>query len=75
MFATSPQERLFATFQQFDTDGSGTIDPHELQQVLGPDVDVDEVLREVDSNGDGVVDYEEFCALMRQQGMLSQRKS
>ena len=34
-------------------------------------MDVTQVLRDVDTNNDGVVDYDEFCALMRREGHLS----
>lgn len=65
------EERLFKMFEQFDADKSGTIDAAELEQMLGPDVDVKQVLLDVDTNNDGVVDYDEFCALMRRGGHLS----
>ena len=55
-----------AAFQLFDKDGGGSIDAAEIAAVLGHDINVEtdavwaEVVREVDSNGDGRVDFEEF---------------
>lgn len=39
-----------------------------LQKVAGANVsnEVKNVLKEVDRNGDGRIDYEEFCDMMRQ---------
>ena len=48
----------------FDRDGSGTVNAHELRQVmmnfgeqLGED-EVDEMMREADVDGDGEINYE-----------------
>ena len=40
-------------------------------KVFGPNVDIEDVLKEADQNGDGEINYEEFCALMRRKGKLS----
>lgn len=34
-------------------------------------MDIEDVLKEADQNGDGEINYEEFCALMRRKGKLS----
>lgn len=41
--------------------------------MAGADVsnEVKNVLKEVDRNGDGRIDYEEFCDMMRQVGNLA----
>lgn len=60
-------------FTFFDRDGNGTISPEELQQVLNSgslkgEVDsqfLDQVLQEVDRNGDGAIDFDEFMQMMR----------
>jgi hypothetical protein len=58
-------------FERHDADGSGTISPDELRLVmesLGEDMteeDFQKLLVEVDKDGDGEVDYEEFaCGLI-----------
>ena len=54
-------------FNEFDADGSGEIDKHELQALskrLGAplsDEELDTALKDLDLNGDGVIDFEEFC--------------
>merc|ERR1719376_39431 len=60
------ESRLRAAFNMFDQDNSGAIAAEELRVLLG---DVDdavwkEILDEVDSNGDGEVDFEEFETMM-----------
>ncbi len=50
-------------FKMFDTDGDGFIDASELRHLLTnlgeklSEVEVDEMIREVDMDGDGKVDY------------------
>ncbi|CEP01202.1 EF-hand domain-containing protein [Plasmodiophora brassicae] len=64
-------------FSLFDTDHSGTIDAKELQaamRALGFDVKKDEIRRmlsEVDSDGSGEIEFNEFVRLMT--GKMSQR--
>ena len=56
-----------ATFKQEDNDQSGFIDRDELREVLHKlcgnvtDVGVDACCAELDLNGDGKIDYNEFC--------------
>ncbi|KAI3438381.1 hypothetical protein D9Q98_000813 [Chlorella vulgaris] len=65
------EENMRAAFQHFDIDNSGTINKDELRQALQSGVaanvvddEVEAILNEVDKNGDGQIDYEEFVALM-----------
>ena len=58
-------------FEQYDTDGSGSITWDEMKEVfeerLGRKMDVKEVkqmMAETDENDDGMVDYNEFLTLM-----------
>ena len=62
-----------ATFQVFDKDGNGFISPAELRYVMtniGNQLtieEVDELIKEVDCDGDGQVNYEEFILMMKPQ--------
>lgn len=66
------KETCWAAFRIFDLDGDGKITKTELEQVLnGPDVKaalgkdkIEAMISEVDINGDGCVDFEEFYAMM-----------
>ena len=63
------KERLEAAFKTFDIDGSGTISADELKALLGKTHHYDdemwiEIIREVDQNGDGVIDLREFSEMM-----------
>jgi calcium-dependent protein kinase len=63
------KERLRMCFDAFDIDGNGMISASELRALLGNAREYDEtlwqeVLNEVDRNGDGVIDFEEFTAMM-----------
>lgn len=55
-------------FKQIDKDGSGTISVSELEQELkkfGIYDDAKELLATADTNGDGLIDYLEFCSMLR----------
>uniref|UniRef100_A0A7S0RDU7 non-specific serine/threonine protein kinase n=1 Tax=Pyramimonas obovata TaxID=1411642 RepID=A0A7S0RDU7_9CHLO len=69
MSKLNTEENLWHAFQTFDTDDSGFITPDELRDALERhhmNVDsMDEILRDVDQDGDGRIDYNEFVALMR----------
>mmetsp|Transcript_117954 Transcript_117954/g.251928 ORF Transcript_117954/g.251928 Transcript_117954/m.251928 type:complete len:523 (-) Transcript_117954:58-1626(-) len=65
----------WAAFRTFDLDGDGKITKDELARVLNGDGvkkalgagKIDNMIREVDANGDGCVDFEEFLAMMASQ--------
>lgn len=67
------EERLEAAFQIFDKDNNGFIDAQEIKTVLGKGKNLDEdvwedLIKEVDMNGDGEVSFKEFKKMMH--GML-----
>ncbi|XP_030461379.1 calcium-dependent protein kinase 26 [Syzygium oleosum] len=63
------EEHLIAAFQYFDKDGSGYITVDELQQACAEhnmtDVFIEDIIREVDQDNDGRIDYGEFVAMMQ----------
>ncbi|XP_058105718.1 calcium-dependent protein kinase 1-like isoform X2 [Magnolia sinica] len=63
------EDHLFAAFSYFDKDGSGYITPDELQQACEEfgieDVQLEEMIREVDQDNDGRIDYNEFVEMMQ----------
>ncbi|XP_050366384.1 calcium-dependent protein kinase 11-like [Argentina anserina] len=66
------EENLIAAFSFFDKDASGYITIDELQQAckdfgLG-DVHLDDMIKEIDQDNDGRIDYGEFVAMMKKGG-------
>lgn len=54
----------------FDKDGSGFISSEEIKEILGfgktlSEEAVNEVIRQVDANGDGQISFEEFSQMMK----------
>lgn len=63
-------EKLEAAFKMFDKDGSGLISTDEIKQVLsfGKNLDdeiVNQMIKQVDENGDGEISFEEFSKMMK----------
>jgi calcium-dependent protein kinase len=63
------EERLMAAFKLFDKDGDGKITVKEIMEVLNREQCRDEdyynqLLKEVDLNGDGTIDFNEFLVMM-----------
>lgn len=69
--AISEQEELRRAFNEFDVDGDGHISPEELNRVMesiGEKLTADEIkviIKEVDNNDDGQIDFNEFCKIYR----------
>ncbi|KAL7231084.1 hypothetical protein ACSBR2_009370 [Camellia fascicularis] len=63
------EENLVSAFAFFDKDGSGYITIDELQEACNEfglgDVHLDEMIKEIDQDNDGQIDYGEFAAMMR----------
>jgi len=63
-------QQIAQAFQLFDTDGSGTIETQELKiamRALGfepKQEEIDKMVRDVDDDGSGSVDYPEFLEMM-----------
>ncbi|KAI5679682.1 hypothetical protein M9H77_00909 [Catharanthus roseus] len=66
------EDHLFAAFSYFDQDGSGYITKDELAEACEKfgmgDVHLDEIIKEVDQDNDGRIDYSEFVAMMQDTG-------
>lgn len=66
-------EELREAFRVFDKDGNGYISSQELRHVMNmlgeklSDYEVGEMVKEADLDGDGMVNYEEFVAMMVQK--------
>ncbi|KAJ7489346.1 calmodulin 1 [Mycena latifolia] len=67
---TDSEEEIRQAFAVFDKDGNGTISVSELQQVMRSlgekltDREVEEMIREADTDGDGEINYDEFLKMM-----------
>ncbi|KAF8398011.1 hypothetical protein HHK36_016937 [Tetracentron sinense] len=66
------EDHLYAAFSYFDKDGSGYITQDELHQACEEfgleNVQLEEVIREIDQDNDGRIDYNEFVAMMQDGG-------
>lgn len=67
------EDELIEAFKVFDRDGNGKISARELRYVMlssGEDLteqDIQEMVLEADTDGDGYIDYEEFVRIMMNQ--------
>ncbi|XP_073024621.1 calcium-dependent protein kinase 29 [Primulina eburnea] len=64
------EEILYKAFKHFDVDNSGFITRDELRQAMtqygmGDDATIDEIIKDVDTDNDGRINYDEFAAMMR----------
>jgi len=58
------EERLWVTFCKLDKNGDGHLSVAEVVETLGKDgKQATEMIKEVDKNGDGTIDYDEFMSL------------
>ena len=63
-------ERLLQAFKMFDKDNSGALSADEIKDVLCFDSSVDpnevqKIIEEVDENGNGEIEFDEFCHMMQ----------
>jgi calcium-dependent protein kinase len=72
------RENLMSAFSTFDRDGSGMITIDELKQVfdtMGTKKDASlwlDIMKEVDSNGDNQISFEEFTVVMQKSVVQAQ---
>lgn len=64
------EPNMRAAFKLFDKDGGGTIEAQEIAAILGHNISKEEavwadVIAEVDVNGDGQIDFEEFKVMLK----------
>ena len=65
------EEQLRETFELYDVDGSGGLDQEEITQLMATlghdltDEEVSDMIAEVDGDGNGDIDYDEFVAMFK----------
>jgi len=58
------EERLWNLFCKLDQNGDRKVSPREIAEHLGKSgKEAEDMIREIDKNGDGLVDYEEFLGM------------
>lgn len=66
-------ERLYEAFRSFDKDNSGKISVKEIGTLINAGFEdfrnLEEEIRKFDVNGDGEIDYNEFCNMMANMNM------
>ncbi|CAL5339753.1 unnamed protein product [Camellia sinensis] len=70
MKESEAEEELKEAFKVFDKDQDGYISPNELRNVMvnlgerPTDEEVEQMIRDADLDGDGLIDYKEFVRMM-----------
>lgn len=63
------EDNMVRAFAAFDVDGDGSITKEELVKGLAAagitGDEIDGIVAEADTDGDGLIDYDEFCVMMR----------
>ena len=72
------REEVRAVFDNFDLDGNGEMDTNELHNMLVNEMcipmkkkDVAAIAKELDENGNGIIDFEEFLEWKRNRSSNS----
>jgi calcium-dependent protein kinase len=60
------QKRVRIVFDKIDEDGNGYITSQELTKMMGDSEEVQQLIKDADKNGDGVIDYQEFLEILRE---------
>ncbi|KAJ3675620.1 hypothetical protein LUZ60_004662 [Juncus effusus] len=73
------EDHLYNAFQYFDRDSSGYITLDELQKACEEfgveDIHLEDIIREVDQDNDGRIDYNEFVEMMKKGNVGFGRRS
>jgi len=78
LYLTQTEEDMRPAFRIFDQSGRGEVvatDFQEALKVIGEDVPgdkIDKLFEEVDADGSGTIDFEEFCVMMRKFNPMPQ---
>ncbi|VDK59634.1 unnamed protein product [Anisakis simplex] len=75
-YTKSEVDEFKQLFEMFDTDGSGAIGNEELKKAMikiglqANDQEIDNLIREIDEDGNGEIDFAEFCTCMKKSQKL-----
>jgi len=71
------ESRIAEAFRRIDADNSGTITKQEIQTLVGRDCtpeQIDEIMMNADTDGDGVISYDEFVEAFREQNQAFKKR-